>query len=400
VCVAIPLTNGTILQFAGSQDLMNIQSIILYTTASHEYRVPQVRYFAKCLKDAGFDTTVAGPLGPTCVRELQETGVHVCLKFLSPKLKRLKLYNLVRLLDVVIDHRIRCDLAVGVGSAGLMLAYLAYRLRRAKHLGAYFIEYDPPGCYRHQIRHYPHLIAPKLAEKLDILIDVNSERLERRRDWMFVPERAAVLMNVPQRAFVRETAITEDESQGGPLRFLYQGTLGSANGLKPLFDAFRLVDPLQYTLTLAGYSDRPEALVNQIADQFPAGNVRYDGLISRTELPDFVSRHHIGIALYPWRDDPFNPGFELCAPNKLYEYLARGLPVICSDNATLLFVEERKLGWRIDPRNSRQLADLIMALCQDRASVRDHGNNALRLCQDEYNFESNFAAIVDIIRRA
>jgi glycosyltransferase involved in cell wall biosynthesis len=378
---------------------MSIQSIILYTTSSHEYRVPQVRYFAKGLKDSGFDTTVAGPLGPTCVNELQARGVNVRLKPVSSNLRRLKLYNLARLLDVAIDHRSRHDLAIGVGSAGLTLAYLAYRLGRAKHLGAYFVEYDPPDYYGRKIRHYPHLIAPKLATKLDILIDVNNERLERRRDWMFVPESAAVLMNVPQKAFVREALITEEECQGGPLRFLYQGTLGSANGLKPLFDSFKSVDPLQYTLTLAGHSDRPEVLVNQIADQFPAGNVRYSGLISRTDLPEFVSKHHIGIALYPWRDDQLNPGFELCAPNKLYEYLARGLPVICSDNASLLFVEERKLGWRIDPRNSHQLTGLIMTLCQERATVRDYGNRALKLCQDNLNFESEFMAISNIIRR-
>jgi glycosyltransferase involved in cell wall biosynthesis len=378
---------------------MSIRRIILYTTSSHEYRVPQVRYFAKGLKDAGFDTTVAGPLGPTCVHELQEGGINVCLKPVSPNLRQLKLYNLARLIDVAIDGRSRYDLAIGVGSAGLTLAYLAYRLGRAKYLGAYFIEYDPPECYSRQIRHYPHVIAPKLATKLDILIDVNSERLERRRKWMFVPELAAVLRNVPQRTFVREMPITEDERQNEPLRFLYQGTLGSANGLKPIFDSFKLVDPLKYALTLAGHSDRPEALLSQIAHNFPAGNVHYSGLISRVDLPEFVSGHHIGIALYPWRDDQSNPGFELCAPNKLFEYLARGLPVVCSDNASLLFIEEQKLGWRIDPRNSRQFADLIVALCQERATVRGYGNNALSLCQDKLNFENEFMAVTDIIRR-
>ena len=96
-----------------TQIAMNIQSVILYTTASHEYRVPQVRYFAKSLRDAGFDTTVAGPLGPSCKQELEQFGVQVRLKPLSPVLTRLKLYNLARLLDVVLEPGEALFLPVG-----------------------------------------------------------------------------------------------------------------------------------------------------------------------------------------------------------------------------------------------------------------------------------------------
>ena len=93
-----------------------------------------------------------------------------------------------------------------------------------------------------------------------------------------------------------------------------------------------------------------------------------------------------------------NPGFELCAPNKLYEYLARGLPVVCSDNASLRFVEERKLGWQIDPENSHQLSDLIVSLCRQRGTVHEYGKNALILCRQQWNFEHEFTVIAGLIR--
>ncbi|MDR3413897.1 MAG: glycosyltransferase, partial [Formivibrio sp.] len=249
------------------------------------------------------------------------------------------------------------------------------------------------------LRHYPHLMAPKLAKRLEILIDVNNERLERRREWMPVPDRAVALLNVPLKSYVSETQIHPGESYRGPLRFLYQGTLGSSNGLSFLFDSFRLVDPLQYTLALAGYTDDPQALIRKIGGYFPAGNVSYSGLLPRTELPEFMSRHDVGIALYPWRNDPMNPGFELCAPNKLYEYLARGLPVVCSDNASLQFVKERKLGWQIDPESPHQLSNLIGTLCRQRDTVSEYGKNALALSQQQWNFEHQFTAIVDLIRQ-
>ncbi|MGA2114359.1 MAG: glycosyltransferase [Bryobacteraceae bacterium] len=378
---------------------MSIRSIIIYTTSSHEYRVPQVRYVAKGLKEAGFETTVAGPLGPKCVQELRELGVHALLKPISPTLRRLRLYLLSRLFDVATDRRNRHDLALGIGSAGLTLAYLAYRLGRAKHLGAYFLEYDPPDCYHRQIRHYPHLLVPRLAANLDVLIDVNDERLEQRRTWMSVPEHSVVLRNVPPGAFVRKISVTDDASRRGPLRFLYQGTLGSGNGLSLLFEAFERIDARLFTLTLAGHSNEPEALAAHIARRFPAGNVHYAGFLSRTDLPEFLSQHHVGIALYPWRDLPPNPGFALCAPNKLYEYFARGLPAVCSDNTSLRFVEDLNLGWRVDPGNPQAFANLIGMLCRERTRVREYGNNALTLCRHEWNFENQFKAVADLIRR-
>lgn len=376
---------------------MNVKSVIIYTISTHENQLPQVRYFARGLKQAGFDVTVAGPLGPSCCEELRGLGVRVLVKR-APVLQWLRGYRLARLLEVAMDSHTRSDLAIGLDSSGLMLAYLAYRLGRAKYLGAYFLEYDPPDCFRWQIRSYHHLIAPRLARKLTLLVDVDPVRLEERRSWMRVPGLSGSLRNSPPRSFVSPDRAACNSGPEAPLRFLYQGMLGPLNGVDCLLAGFALADPAKCTLTLAGHSPDPDHLVQSIRATCPAGNVTYAGLVSRNELAEFISAHDVGIVLYPWRDARDNPGLALCAPNKLYEYFARGLPVICSDNRGLRFVPDQRLGWQIDPRDPRQLAELVATLCTARTTVREYGERALTKSQSEWHFEHDFQNVVELIR--
>lgn len=377
---------------------MSIKSVIIYTLSSHENQLPQVKYLAIGLRQAGIETTVAGPLGPTCSQELSEMGVRILLKPVTPALRRLRLYQVARILDMVLRDTPPHDLAIGIDSIGLTLAYLAFRRKRARHLGAYFLEYDPPEHFRRQVPYYAHLIAPHLSSRLSLLIDVSNDRLQQRRRWMQTPDRSVVLRNVPPRSFLRSTPLSNDEVPDHPLRFLYQSTLGPANGLECLLKAFQRSDPDRCTLTLAGYSADPHALKDLLATQFPFGNVSYAGLLPRSVLPEFISKHDIGIVLYPWRHAQSNPGLSLCAPNKLYEYFARGLPVICSDNSSLRFVADLGIGWRVDPEGPDQLAELVSTLCAARGDIRSCGNKALLLCQEHWHFERQFSELLDVIR--
>lgn len=111
---------------------------------------------------------------------------------------------------------------------------------------------------------------------------------------------------------------------------LFSGTLAPTTGV---FEAIKLSKDLHaihpaYTLTLIGYSARPEILTKirkEIADAAFITLIGGDKLVPHSEILREISQAGTGIVIYP----P-NPGTESSIPTKLYEYLALKLPVVIS----------------------------------------------------------------------
>lgn len=99
--------------------------------------------------------------------------------------------------------------------------------------------------------------------------------------------------------------------------------------------------------------------------------VKYEDLLSNT------SKYHFG--LIPWRNNISQVRFAM--PNKFFEYLNAGIPVICSDNSEISETVQRfQLGLVFDHKNPLLLKDRISKLTETeyqsfKSSVSDYVNN-------------------------
>jgi colanic acid biosynthesis glycosyl transferase WcaI len=167
------------------------------------------------------------------------------------------------------------------------------------------------------------------------------------------PEAAGKVVQVPPAvdldrfAAIAERAPRADE----PLRVLYAGTLGIAQGVGVLLQAAAIAGPEAVELTIAG--DGPDAaLLRSQVQTRGLTNVRLLGSVSPARIPELYESADAGVV--PLRDLPIFAG---ALPTKLFEALAAGRPVIVAARGEVAeLVEQANAGLVVKPGDPDALA--------------------------------------------
>ena len=102
------------------------------------------------------------------------------------------------------------------------------------------------------------------------------------------------------------------------------------------------------------------------------------------EVVPYTASADIGILLY--RNDCRNNYY--CAPNKLFEYMMMGLPMIAANYPGMLpLVEGEGVGLCVDPESPEAIAASVNSLAADPDRRERMRGNGLRLSRDRYNWE-------------
>ena len=111
------------------------------------------------------------------------------------------------------------------------------------------------------------------------------------------------------------------------------------------------------------------------------------------ELVPYTASADIGILLY--RNDCRNNYY--CAPNKLFEYMMMGLPMIAANYPGLLpLVEGEGVGLCVDPESPQAIAAAVNRLAADPDRRERMRQNGLRLAKDRYNWEIESAPLLQL----
>lgn len=105
---------------------------------------------------------------------------------------------------------------------------------------------------------------------------------------------------------------------------LYQGVLGSGRGVEELVAAAPLLRDAGYALVFMGYGPMADTLK---AQAHTSGDFYFHPAVSPETLLTYTSSADIGVCLI--QDSCLS--YHLCLPNKLFEYIMAGLPVLASD---------------------------------------------------------------------
>jgi glycosyltransferase involved in cell wall biosynthesis len=108
---------------------------------------------------------------------------------------------------------------------------------------------------------------------------------------------------------------------------LLQGTgINEGRGAEELIQSMQLL-PNQFMLFLIGSGDCWNKLKKIAADLNLNDKVKFIDKIPFSELRDYTSQAHLGISL----DKPFCLNYKLSLPNKIFDYIHAGIPVLSSD---------------------------------------------------------------------
>jgi glycosyltransferase involved in cell wall biosynthesis len=188
------------------------------------------------------------------------------------------------------------------------------------------------------------------------------------------PEAAGKVVHVPPAVDLERFAPAAPRAPrtDAPLRVLYAGTLGLAQGLPTLVQAAALAGPEVVQLTIAG--DGPAAA--DLAAESRARNltnVRMLGPVEPAGVPDLYEHSDAGVV--PLRDRPVFSG---AVPTKLLEVLAAGRPAIVSargESAELVL--EAQAGMAVAPEDPHALAAAFARLRSDPDTAAAMGRRGL-----------------------
>lgn len=374
---------------------------------------------ARTLMDAGYDVSVAIYGDGQSRKTLKLDGIHVivakvkdlfvapmCNPFNDLGLPRLRFplnilctilaraYEISYLISTTrLLLKVNADAYHAHDAETLLPAYVASSLKGSR------LVYDSHELWveRRRIRRLHFVEKPlyrlfyRIVEGLgirraDAVYTVN-ESLAEHLTRSYRIEMPVVLRNCPEHSMYEgETeAIKKALSLGQSKRIvIYQGLLMSGRGLENLVDSARhLADDA--VLVLMGWGQDKEALTKRIRESGLDDRVKMLDAVPPKELIRYTSSADLGVI--PYENLCLNN--YLSTPNKVWEYIASGIPFAASDFPQMrkLAVDE-DMGEVFDPEDPRSIADALSRLLGDREIYERKKGNVLRLAKERYNWES------------
>lgn len=174
----------------------------------------------------------------------------------------------------------------------------------------------------------------------------------------------------------------------GPFTVMYFGAHGQANSLDVLIDAMALVrDKCQgIRLRMVGDGLAKDALVVRARDLgLDASVVSFEPQVKKSQIPELAATANAFVIHVPSKPDLYRYGI---SPNKIFDYLAAGRPLIMGSDPDISMADEARCGITVKPGESGQLADAIIAMAGLDADVRRNlGNNGRAHVEDKYSME-------------
>lgn len=184
-------------------------------------------------------------------------------------------------------------------------------------------------------------------------------RLEARR-------KARTALSLPADAFI----------------FVYQGWISPERNLESMIRAMKDV-PQPAVLVIVGYGDHV-AVLRQIANDLGLGDrVIFYGRVESEDLPSLTAVSDVGVIPYLAVDEMHR----YCSPNKLFEFVSAGIPIIASDLPYLRdVIGGYDIGWLCDTGTPETLAQTMREAISEKQVFGRFESNMTR-AQDDLNWD-------------
>jgi glycosyltransferase involved in cell wall biosynthesis len=203
-----------------------------------------------------------------------------------------------------------------------------------------------------------------------------SERYPTRRP----PTVVRNLPDLPPPGAVAVADLRDELGIGAAPLVLHQGAVAPGRGCETLLRALWLL-PDTHLLYLGAEGPYAEHLRTVAAECGLASRTHLLGPAPPEALLSYTAQADVGVSLLEDSCD----NHRLALPNKLFEYVAAGLPVVVADlPEAAKLVRERRIGWSADPGRPESVAAALReALAQrDEEELEDH----LRRAREELNW--------------
>jgi glycosyltransferase involved in cell wall biosynthesis len=174
---------------------------------------------------------------------------------------------------------------------------------------------------------------------------------------------------------------------------LHLGAVFAGRGIEELIEAMRLVPDAH--LVLLGFGD--QGLVDRAAAVTGLRErVHFLRPVAPRDVVSYAASAAVGVA--PIQPTSSNNAYSL--PNKLFEYMAAGLPVVAAQVRQMReVVEGSGAGLIVDSSDPRAMGTAIRDLLTDPGRLAEMGTRARRAVEERYSWASSAATLREVYAR-
>ncbi len=275
----------------------------------------------------------------------------------------------------------------------LLPNFLMSRLKGSKLIydsHEYFTEV-PELIGRERIRDIWLRLESYMVPKLKTMFTVNDTLAEVYSDKYHIP--VHTVRNVPKLEGYRknENALNIRKKYGVALSdhlLIYQGAVNKDRGLEELIQAFTFL-PKTYHLLIIGTGDVYQTLIEK-TEVLKLKQVHFLGQIPFGELAAYTIQADLGVSL----EKSTNLNYRYALPNKVFDYLASGVPILVSPLTELCAILDKydvgKLLPSHEPKDIAQSIETIFANQNQLAIWKENTQKA----REEYCWEKEEKKLV------
>ena len=320
--------------------MKKVISILVLNNFTHDNRVLNENL---SLLNNGYKTVVAAKHDGNLPLHEYISGIEVFrIKLLTKNWPKNPFFKIIKYLEFII--RFLCcfrdaDIYHCNDIEALPLGFLVKFLfnRQAKIVydaHEYEIEQSVFNKYQRLVFHF---LEGALIKHADLVLTV-SKSIADEYSRLYKIDQPKLVLNCPKYNSLNKTNLLRKELgiRDDQKIFLYQGALSAVRGLKKLLFCFTKMNDDNNVVVFMGYGPMEDEIKN-----CKSKNVFYREAVSPQDLLKYTSSADYGVFIC----DKICKNFYYCLPNKLFEYLHAGLPVIVSDLYELGdFVKSNKVG--------------------------------------------------------
>ena len=284
----------------------------------------------------------------------------------------------------------------------LIGAYLGARSQHAR------LVYDSHELYLERNRFQPYTVFGKwlrrkvegfLVQRADRTITVN-ESIAEKLEKTYCIQRPVVLMNTPNLnggnpILSEETAIRKTLDIGDRRQILlYSGAITFNRGLENVIKALAFLPEIHFVIMGYGSDVYKEKLMDAAIEKGVSDRFSFFGPVPSDQVIHYAAGADIGIA--PIENVCLS--YYYCSPNKLFEYLLAGLPVITSNFPELSrIITDYQLGDTFDPGRPEDIARAVSTVMATPDKWR-HSPEVTRSITSVYSWENQSKKLIDLYR--
>ncbi len=169
---------------------------------------------------------------------------------------------------------------------------------------------------------------------------------------------------------------------------IYQGAVNKDRGLEELIEAFTFL-PSIFHLIIVGTGDVHQALIEK-TNTLKLNQVHFAGQIPFNTLDQYTLEADLGVSL----EKPTNLNYRYALPNKVFDYIAAGIPILVSPLPELCaLLEKHNVGKHLPTHTPLDIAQTLQTMFSDEGQLQQWKANTLN-ARAEYCWEKEEQKLV------